>query len=215
VENEFEFQPFNWPKSCWTGEYRDQLEKAGPDQRKAMLDAWGGTTTANRRDWRNIIGEGLRDGWYRPEYGAVREVTPGPNGRIVTRIESNLAGGGQLNLEADYVIDCTGLVASPLRSPLLSDLISTYNLSLNTVGRLPVSNAFEIEPLRHGNARLYSAGAMTLGGSQAAVDSFLGLQYAALKAFDNQLQLNLRGMRDLNGWYSFSQWWKWARGAKP
>jgi pSer/pThr/pTyr-binding forkhead associated (FHA) protein len=207
VENEFEFQPFNWPKACWTGEYREQLEKAGPDQRRELLAAWGGTTTASRRDWRDIIKEGLRDGWYRPEYGSVKAVVPGANGRIVTQIASTLAGGGDLSLEADFVIDCTGLVASPL--------ISTYSLPLSVAGRLPVSNAFEIEPLRHGQSRLYSAGAMTLGGPQAAVDSFLGLQYAALKAFDNQFQLNLRGMRNLNGLYSFGQWWKWARGVRP
>jgi len=215
VENEFEFQPFNWPKSCWTGEYRDILASASEEQRKGLLAAWGGTTTASRRDWRKIVQEGLSEGWYRPEYGSVQEVTPGANNRIVTRIQSSQAGGGVINLEADFVIDCTGLVASPVRSPLLADLMQTYQLPLSVAGRLPVANTFEIPQLRHHNSRLYAAGAMTLGGPQAAVDSFLGLQYAALAAFDDMLQLNLRGLRNLNGMYSFRQWTKWARGVAP
>lgn len=214
VVDGWEFQPFNWPKACWSGEYREVLANATPEERKALLDAWGGTTTASRRDWRKIVREGLEKGWYRPEYGAVHEVKPLPNGRIATAITSSLAGGGDLTLEADYVIDCTGLIAQPKRSPLLADLIATYGLPLNSVGRLPINNNFEIEQLRHGDARLYAAGAMTLGGPMAAVDSFLGLAYAALLANDSILELRLRGHRKLNGLYSFGQWWKWARGVK-
>ncbi|HEY9865835.1 MAG TPA: FHA domain-containing protein, partial [Candidatus Obscuribacterales bacterium] len=30
IENHFEFQPFNWPKSCWGGDLRQQLEIANP-----------------------------------------------------------------------------------------------------------------------------------------------------------------------------------------
>ena len=77
VEHQFEFQPFNWPKAAWSGELRGDLESASEDDRKVLLDVWGGTTTANRRDWREIIDRGTREGWYRSEFGVVREVERG------------------------------------------------------------------------------------------------------------------------------------------
>jgi pSer/pThr/pTyr-binding forkhead associated (FHA) protein len=217
VRDGWEMQPFNWPKGCWGGELRQLLERSSDDDRKRLLDIWGGTTTAERRDWKRMIREGLREGWYRPEFGTVREVVPVEGKGIVTRITSSLSGGGKLELNADFVIDCTGLIASPARSPLVADMIEMYGLPLNKMGRLKVSNGFEVEGLRHTDGRLYAAGAITLGGPMAAVDSFLGLQYAALKAMDDMYRVHPRpkGLRRLNGLYSVFQWLKWARGVAP
>ena len=50
---------------------------------------------------------------------------------------------------------------------------------------------------------------MTLGGYYAGVDSFLGLQYAALRIHDNLVDAGF-GQRIGPG-RSTSQWWKWAR----
>jgi hypothetical protein len=69
--------------------------------------------------------------------------------------------------------------------------------------------------MRHGNSRMYASGALTLGGPMAAVDSFLGLQFTALRAADDIQDLELRGLRRLNGLYSAGQWWKWARKVAP
>ncbi|MPZ22358.1 MAG: FHA domain-containing protein [Dehalococcoidia bacterium] len=217
VSDDFEFQPFNWPKSCWTGQGRYQLEAASDDERKRLLSIWGGTTTADRPDWERMVREGLRDGWYRAEYGIVEDARLNDRGRVVTRIKNSLAGGGRLELEADYVIDCTGLVAAPERSPLLADLLATYNLRKNPLGRFHVSNDFEIEGLRHENARVYASGAITLGGPFAAVDSFLGLQYSILRIIRHAHGQGARGIHNfwLNPFYSFNQWFKWLRGAKP
>jgi pSer/pThr/pTyr-binding forkhead associated (FHA) protein len=215
VENQAEFQPFNWPKSSWTGEYRDILENASNEERKRLLDIWGGTTTANRPDWRHIISQGLKEGWYRSEFGAAKQVTRGRDGRVMTRIQNSLAGGGTLELEADYVIDCTGLISSPDRSVPISDLIKTYGIPLNKMGKVQVSNDFEITALRHGDARLYAAGAVTLGGPHAAVDSFLGLQYADLRAVTAIQKQSPRKLRRIWGMYSLGQWLSWVRGKAP
>lgn len=215
VEEQYEFQPFNWPKSCWGGEYLDQIERSTPEERKALLDVLGGTSTANRRDWRRIVRDGVRDGWYRPEFGTVHSVTPTEDGRIATRISSTLGGGGDLSLVADFVIDCTGLVASAGRSPLLADMLDRYQAPLNSLGRLAVTNSYEIAAMRHGDSRMYASGALTLGGPMAAVDSFLGLQFTALRAADDMQSLGLRGLRRLNGLNSAAQWWKWARKVAP
>lgn len=215
VNAEFEFQPFNWPKGCWTGEQRATMERASPEERKKLLEAWGGTTTADRRDWRRMVQEGLHENWYRTEYGVVEELQPTSDGRVVSRISNSLAGGGTLELAADFVVDCTGLIASPERSPLLDDLVTTYGLHRNPLGRLHVTDEFEIPNMRHGTARMYASGATTLGGPHAAVDSFLGLQYAAYRAVESMRQASPDWIRKLNGFYSVAQWLRWARGVAP
>lgn len=215
VENEFEFQPFNWPKSAWTGELRARLERASSEERKDLIATWGGTTTADRRDWKRIVREGVSQGWYRPEYGVVRAVEPGEDGRVGLTISNTQAGGGTLKLSANYVIDCTGLIASPDRSPLLADLVATYGLPLNPLGRLEVSNDFEILQMRHEGSRAYACGATTLGGPLSPVDSFLGLQYASFRAVHSMLDTPPRGLRSLNGLYSARQWVRWARSVAP
>ena len=215
VDGEFEFQAFNWPKGCWTGPQRYALEAASPEERKHLLDQWGGTTTANRRDWRRIVHEGLRDGWYRQEYGTVRGVERTDDGRVRTRVSNSLAGGGTLDLTVDFIVDCTGLVASPERAPVLDDLIDMYGLTRNPLGRFHVTNDFEIPGMRHGQARMYAAGATTLGGPFATVDSFLGLQYAGLRAVNAMVDEGMPGLRRLSGLYSFGQWLKWARRVEP
>ena len=210
-----EYQPFNWPKAGWGGQTRVLLEEASDAKRADLLAVWGGTTTARRGDWDRIVAEGLREGWYRPEYGKIIGIKPGDGGRVVTSVENTLTAGGKLELAVDYVIDCTGLVASPERSPVWGDLISTYGLAKNPLGRIAVANDFEIEGLRHERARAYTCGAVTLGGPYAPVDSFLGLQYAALRANTAIQSQGAKGLHRLSGPYSVIQWLKWARGAAP
>ena len=175
----------------------------------------GAETTASRPDWRRMVREGMDEGWYRPEFGTVRDVRPSDDGRVSTIVDSRLAGGGTVDLTADYVIDCTGLVADPRRAPFLADLYDTYGLADNPKGRLQVTNDFEITQLRHGTGTLYAAGALTLGGPHAGVDTFLALQYCALAAVRSMLRQNARGLRSLRGLYSFGQWRKWMNGAAP
>ena len=217
VADQFEFQPFNWPKAAWGGEHRAILEAASDEERAELLGVWGGTTTASRADWQGILSEGTRDGWYQAQFGAVREVVPGADGKVITRIASAAGEGSTLELPSDFIIDCVGLEAGPGRSPVIADLMETYDLRLNPLGRLAVSNDFEVMGMRHDEARMFAAGAVTLGGPYAAVDSFLGLQYAALRAAGAIRGSGLRpeGLRRLSGLYSFGQWLRWVRGVSP
>ncbi len=215
VDEQYEFQPFNWPKSCWGGEHLEKIERMSPQDRKGLLDVLGGTSTANRRDWRQMVTDGGREGWYRSEFGTVEAVQPAPDGRVSTRIHSTLGGGGDLTVVADFVIDCTGLVASAGRSPLLADMLERYQVPLNPLGRLAVTGDYELAAMRHGQSRMYASGALTLGGPMAAVDSFLGMQFTALRAVDAMQDMGIRGLRRLNGVSSFMRWLKWARKAAP
>jgi pSer/pThr/pTyr-binding forkhead associated (FHA) protein len=220
VKHHFEFQPFNWPKACWGGELRDMLEQADPMTRKQLLADWGGTTTADRRDWRKMIDEGLRQGWYRLEFGDVIRVERDPQQHCVLTTIQARDLKGEMTLTADYVIDATGMEAEVKASPLLDDLVSRYQLPLNPLGRLTVSNTFELVELRAQpdhpyRGCVYAAGALTLGGPYAAVDSFLGLQYAALCSVEELHWNRAPRVRSLNGWRSLVQWVKWALNQEP
>lgn len=213
VENHLEFQPFNWPKACWGGDLRFELEKADPEQRKRLIADWGGTTTADRRDWQKIVNDGLNQGWYRIEFGEVKRVEKETEGIITYIQEKNVKG--EVRLQADFIIDATGLDADVHASPLLKDLISHYQLPLNHLKRLDVSNNFELVKMRTTQGRMYAAGATTLGGPYAAVDSFLGLQYTALRVVDHLAANRTPGLKHLNPIGSFFQWLKWASNKAP
>ncbi len=213
VEHHYEFQPFNWPKACWGGDLRDMLEKAEPQQRQHLLADWGGTTTADRQDWRHIVDEGLKQGWYKIEFGEVERVER-EGDSIITYIQEQKYKG-QMRLEADFIIDATGLDANVTASPLLDDLVSHYNLPLNDLGRLSVSNEFEVVEMRQSRGQMYAAGAITLGGPYAAVDSFLGLQYCALRAVDAAAAAKAPKLRRLNPASSLWQWLKWVGKRSP
>jgi pSer/pThr/pTyr-binding forkhead associated (FHA) protein len=215
VKNHYELQPFNWPKACWGGELRVQLEAATSAERQQLLRDWGGTTTADRRDWQQIAQTGLAQGWYQIAFGEVEKVEPHPNGGTLTHIQER-EFKGTTQLQADFIIDATGLDATVDNSPLLADLLHHYNLPLNPLGRLAVSNDFELVEMRSGGeGHLYAAGAITLGGPYAAVDSFLGLQYAALRSLDHLVAIGAPNVQYLNGLRSMNQWLKWVLGRSP
>uniref|UniRef100_A0A8J7D543 FHA domain-containing protein n=1 Tax=Desmonostoc muscorum LEGE 12446 TaxID=1828758 RepID=A0A8J7D543_DESMC len=213
VKNHYEFQPFNWPKACWGGELRTMLEKASPDERKRLLTDWGGTTTADRHDWQRITAQGISEGWYQITFGEVQDVERDAQNRTITHIREQ--SFGEMKLIADFIVDATGLDAKVNASPLLEDFVKHYNLPLNNLGRLAVANNFELVEMRSDKGQMYAAGAITLGGPYAAVDSFLGLQYAALVAVDGLAAARAPGVQRLNFVSSFGQWLKWALNQSP
>ncbi|MFW9259193.1 FHA domain-containing protein [Nostoc sp. CALU 546] len=213
VKNHYEFQPFNWPKACWGGELRAMLEKATPDERKRLLADWGGTTTADRHDWQQITAQGLSEGWYQITFGEVLDVERDAQNRTITRIREQ--SFGEMKLLADFIVDATGLDAKVDANPLLADLVKHYNLPVNHLGRLTVANNFELVEMRSDRGQMYAAGAITLGGPYAAVDSFLGLQYAALVAVDGLSAARAPGVQKLNTISSFRQWLMWVLNQSP
>lgn len=215
VNHHWEYQPFNWPKGSWGGEQLITLEKADDPTRDQLLNDWGGTTTADRGDWRRIVNSGVREGWYQIRFGSVKQVEREPDGQLATIIKGKGQIEEEARLVADFIIDCTGLEAKVETNPLLKDLLEHYKLGRNPKGRLKVANDFELIGMQNGTARMYAAGAMTLGGPHAAVDSFLGLQFAAQRSVDALTRHRAPGLRYLNGFRSIAQWLRWARGVAP
>jgi len=207
VQNHWEFQPFNWPEACWGGDLATELEKAERGRRAELLAAWGGTTTADREDWREIVAAGLAEGWYSIRFGGLTSLQD-EGGRLRLVADEN---GATSTLAADFIVDATGLISSIHGNPVLADLVQRYSLPLNPQGRLDVTPDFELEALRNGNGRAFAVGVSTLGGPYAPVDSFLGLQYAAVRICES-----LRGpARVPSGLASARAWWRWVRGVAP
>ncbi len=214
TEHHFEHQPYNFPKSTFGGDFLFELARASDEERAELLDIWGGTTTAKRSDWQQIINSGLDEGWYQIRFGHVEQVKR-KNGKLATFIRSKGLIQEESHFFADFIIDATGLDAELEHNPLLRDILHIYGLEKNAKGRLKTNENFELEGMRNGPGRVYAAGAMTFGGLFAAVDSFVGLQYTAQLNVKDLIKLGVPGVRSLNPIRSAKQWLRWARGVKP
>ena len=75
----------------------------------------------------------------------------------------------------------------------------------------PTERLARVRGRRHGEWRwaVYASGSMTFGGYYAPVDSFLGLQYAALRIADDLSRLGLVGR--IGTMRSLREWWRWLR----
>ena len=211
VKKGWAYQGFNFPKAAWGGQLRVDLEKLEGEERSKFIDAMGGTNTAPRKDWEEQLDRGAREGFYRQLVGTVKSVVPADgNAGIRTVIVDKQ--GGESFLDADFIIDATGLEAGIEEHRVLRDLLQYGGARKNPKGRLDVERDFTVRGAQSGTGRLYASGSITLGGYYAGVDSFLGLHYAALRIADS-LAENGFGKK-IGPLRSTSQWWKWARN-KP
>ncbi len=205
--NGFAYQGFNFAKSAWGGQHRSQLLKLPREERPAFIKTIGGTNTAPRKSWKRQLEQGRREGFYQTWAGEVDDVQVGTDGVVV-----KLSGKGtaQLELTVDFIIDATGLEADIRTNRVLDDLMTHTDTRANPLGRLDVSPSFSIIGADSPPGRIYASGSSTLGGYYAPVDSFLGLQYAALQIADD---LARQGFGERIGLArSISQWLKWVRG---
>lgn len=199
------YQGFNWPKSAWGGQDKARMTKLEGQERLDFLESMGGTTTPYRKLWRQQLARGRREGFYRLHVGVVKDVAPGPDQTVMTRIEQD---GTVVEVQANFVIDATGLDADITENRVLADLLQHGGAGRNLSGRLDVERTFEVRGTANDQGRVYAAGMATLGGYYAGVDSFLGLQYAALAACDDMAGQGF--CKRIGVWHSTKHWWKWA-----
>lgn len=225
VFNHTEIQPFNWPKSCWGGNLRTTLESASPQQRSEILTRLGGTSTAERVDWKRIILQGIAEDWYRIVAGRldIKDITGPKENRKIVMAYSGPDSSFPREVHVDYLIDCIGLIGNIANSEFLKDAIDTYQLPRNRDYTKPdqpqlgieVTNDYEIQGLRNGAGRVYASGQITGHGPYAAVDSFLGLQYCALRSVDHLYSLGAPNVSSFGPLKSFGQWIRWCINSPP
>lgn len=214
------YQGFNWPKATWGGQLKARLRTLEGRERAELLKAMSGTNTPIRKRWQEQLKRGRAQGWYQVMAGTARDLRPdtGRQGVVTTIVpdpEAPLpfrAPTLPFETHADYIIDCTGLEADIRENRLLRDLLDHTGAGRNPLGRLDVDRTFEVIGTRSGTGRIYASGSATLGGYYAGVDSFLGLQYAALEIADDLASLGF--CRRLNALRSLRQWWLWVRNKK-
>jgi hypothetical protein len=97
----------------------------------------------------------------------------------------------------------------------LADLVQQYQVALNMRGQFNVGENFAIEQLSAIGGRVYGSGITTAGNGYAPVDSFLGLQYAALASVCDLTDRGAPGLKKLTGLKSAAQWWRWMTNKPP
>lgn len=205
------YQAFNYPKAAWGGQIREQLLKLEGPERAAFIDLIGGTNTAPRADWREQIDRGTSEGFYTQQRGTVSRVSAGSASAVEVEVQTQ--DGHSLIVAADFIVDATGLEANIEEHRVLCDLLDHVGASKNPKQRLDVDPDFLVRGCDSGEGRLYASGSITLGGYYAGVDSFLGLQYAALQIVDSLARQGFG--RRIGPLRSTQQWLRWARNKTP
>ncbi|MDH3684205.1 MAG: hypothetical protein OEV40_30155, partial [Acidimicrobiia bacterium] len=205
--NGFAYQGFNFPKAAWGGQLKDRLEALEGPARADLIQRMGGTNTPFRRPWEDLLEHGRQGGYYQQWIGKVASVEPGPNQTITTTIVD--PEHRSIQLGANFIIDATGLESDISEHRLLADLLSHAGAARNPFGRLDVEPSFEVRGTRNDPGRLYASGTATLGGYYAGVDSFLGLQYAAIRIADDLASIGFGGR--IGSWRSVREWYRWMR----
>ncbi len=198
------YQGFNYPKSVWGGQLKAQMRRLEGEDRAKLYKTMGGTNTPYRRYWQKQMRQGRRENWYQLVVGTVENMTAQAE-RIVSHVRTKQ---GVIAIEADFVIDCTGLEADVTEHRLLNDLLEHSGAGRNPIGRMDVDRNFELRGTRSGDGVMYASGSSTLGGYFPGVDTFLGLQIAAQEIADD---LAKRGFgKRIGPRRSVVQWLKWA-----
>lgn len=206
------YQGFNYPKSAWGGQLWKKMRHMEGPERAQVYDWIGGTNTPVRKSWQRQLAQGRREGWYRTQVGSVESVVPSPDGQLVITRMRDKKSNAILEVPANAVIDCTGLEADIGQHRVYADLMEHSGAGRNVKNRLDVERTFEVRGTRSGTGRLYASGSMTLGGYFPGVDTFLGLQLAAVDIVDD---LAAAGFGNRIGvGRSISQWWKRMKGAQ-
>ncbi|MEM9033642.1 MAG: hypothetical protein AAGD18_03530 [Actinomycetota bacterium] len=206
----FAYQGFNFPKSAWGGQLKVKLEELEGPERADLIRTMGGTNTPKRKSWQVQIKRARSHDAYRQIVGQVSEVRQGPNQTVVTEVDTQ---NGRLELPANFIIDATGLEADIGEHRVLADLLEHSGANRNAYGRLDVAPSFEVRGTRSDRGRCYATGSITLGGYYAGVDSFLGLQYAALQIADDLAAAG--SVPRIGPRRSVGEWWRRMRDRPP
>ena len=182
----YHYQAFSFPKAAFGGQLRDQIRTTSGEERRALVKELGATSTPYRSLWSRQLRRGRSEGWYDAVAGELVGLAPGQRALPGDPAEGLTAAvllqnDERLDLDLDFVIDATGRDTDAAHHPLIRALVVDRLVELNEDGGIVVDDSFaavRCSPEGHGS--IFATGLTAQGGALGPVDSFLGLQSAAL-----------------------------------
>ncbi|MER7558934.1 hypothetical protein ABTZ46_18470 [Nocardioides sp. NPDC126508] len=200
----FTHHPYDFPKAAVGGQVRDTMRRLDEKGRIELSEKLGATSTPYRAEWAEPLRRARAEGWYDALAGEVQQFVA-LNDQVRARIR--LADKDTYQLDVDYVIDATGMDQRADNHPLISDMVQQGIAEVNDLGCLRVGDDFVVAGSENHSGAIFASGMNVRGGPLGPVDSFLGLQSAALSIAD---VLADHGLGDrLTPARSVRQWWKW------
>ena len=204
----FAHQAFDFPLSAYGGELRDQLLATTDEEaRLQLIERWSATSSPYRATSAEALSRGRHEGWYDAVVGEVASFMP-RGSKVVASVR--LQNGKEMALAADHVLDATGMDDRADHHGLVADLLTFSPVGVNRLGGLRVDERFEVLGGSNGDGRIFASGSTARGGPYGPVDSFGGLQHAALTIADELASAGI-GHR-LNPWRSLTGWLRWIGG---
>lgn len=203
-------QAFDYPRSAVGGQIWDELRDLDDDERAEEFRTMRAPSTPYRKHWAEQLDRGREGGWYQAVAG---EVTHFARTREGVAAKVRLSNGETLTVNAGFVIDTTEADPDVRRHPLLTDLLATTHASVTPMGGLRVSEDFAVDGANSGDGRVFASGATATGGALAPVDTFAGMQRAAMSIADTLADDGFGSQ--LSPWRSVTGWAKWISGRQP
>jgi hypothetical protein len=201
----FNHQRASYPKAAFGGQIRDDIRHLETeDERLDAIAELGATSTPHRRSWADLMDQARTAGWYDAVVGEISSLKH--NGaQVVASV--GLQNGERINIAVDHVVDATGLDSDAAVHPLVADLLAFSPVSVNRLGGLRVDDRFAVIGGESGDGRIFASGETARGGFYGPVDSFTGLQQAALTIADELADAGIG--HHLTPLRSAREWMRW------
>lgn len=200
----FRHQPLDFPRSAYTGSLRDEVAALDEDDRLEAIGQLGVATVRPHPRGHDPLADARGDGWYDAVVGEVRSITD--KGRRIAAVV-RLQNGERMTVEGDHFFDAVGLDTDTTAHPLVADLVAFSPVTTNALGGLRVDEQWAVDGGDSGEGRMFATGSTARGARLGPVDSFLGLQQAALSIADTLAAAGvghpLTPLRSARGWF---QW---------
>lgn len=201
----FRHQALDFPRSAYTGTLRDELRQVDAEEdRLAAIERLGTPTAPRRKEFDELLEGARQAGWYDAVIGEVEAFTD-RGARIDTVVR--LQNTEQMTITADHVFDATGFDPDASHHGVIADLLAFSPVSTNKLGGLRTAADWTVEGGASGDGLMFASGRTARGGYYGPVDSFVGLQQAALSIADTLASAGfgarLTPLRSARGWF---QW---------
>lgn len=200
----FRHQELDFPRSAYAGSLRDELATLDEGERADAIERLGAPTVRPRHRGPDPLDTAREEGWYDAVVGEVESVSD-KDDRISAAVR--LQNGKRLTVVGDHFFDAVGLETDAGGHPLVADLLAFSPVSTNRLGGLRVDERWVVEGGTSGDGRMFATGGTARGARLGPVDSFTGLQQAALSVADTLAEsgigVPLTPLRSARGWF---QW---------